>query len=191
MYVRREGVQTRPLLSWPALRQSINTSFYIRYTYAYVLVKNETVRFHGGISRYRKTAGVTAIRSPRMNYFCYFAEAERWMNEQKNQRLNFDSTERSNTKWTFLASSIIEVKFVLDNQPTLRTGPLPDMVAQSCTRPQNGFAGYLNSEDNFCLWPCIAVCQGATRPENTGRKRVAKELLQPKHSSAQICKNFA
>ena len=52
-----------------------------------------------------------------------FAEAERWMNEKKNKRLNLDNIERPNTKWTFIKFSNIEVKAVLDNQPVLGTGP--------------------------------------------------------------------
>ena len=48
-----------------------------------------------------------------------FAEAERRLNEQENQQLNFDNIERPNTKYTFVNFSNIEVKVVLDNQPML------------------------------------------------------------------------
>ena len=69
------------------LRQNINTSFYIRYNYAYVLVNNET-----GLTMvfYKQRKG-----SPWINNF---AEAERWMNEEENKRLNLDNIERQNTK---------------------------------------------------------------------------------------------
>ena len=57
-----------------------------------------------------------------------FAEAERWVNEEENKRLNLDNIERPNTKWTFVKFSNIEVKAVLENQPMLGTGPLPDWL---------------------------------------------------------------
>ena len=95
------------------LRQNINQAFYIRYNYAYVLVNNET-----GLRMvfYKQQKG-----SPWINNF---AEAERWLNEQENNRLNFDNIERPNTKWAFIKLSNIEVKAVLDNQPTVRYGPI-------------------------------------------------------------------
>ena len=57
-----------------------------------------------------------------------FAEAERWLNEQENRGLNFDSIQWPKTKWTFVKFSSIEVKFVLDNQPMLVIGSLPDWL---------------------------------------------------------------
>ena len=69
------------------LRQNINQFFYIRYSYAYVLVNNET-----GLRMvfYKQKKG-----SPWINNF---AEAERWVNEKENKRLNLDNIERPNTK---------------------------------------------------------------------------------------------
>ena len=138
MYVRRAGVEEgwgivrgRSSIRWvfdkrlganqttsvmAKLRQNINTSFDIRYTYAYVLVNNET-----GLSYrmfYKQHKG-----SPWINNF---TETERWMNEEENKRLNLDNIERPNTKWTFIKMSNIEVKVVLDNKPMLGTGPLPE-----------------------------------------------------------------
>ena len=92
MYVRREGVEEgvengrgRRFIRWAfdkrlganqttailaKLRQNINSSFYIRYNYAYVLVNNET-----GLRMvfYKQQKG-----SPWINNF---EEAARWMNE--------------------------------------------------------------------------------------------------------------
>ena len=135
MYVRREGRENgrgHRFIRWTfdkrlranqmaavmaKLRQNINQAFYIRYNYAYVLVNNET-----GLRMvfYKQQKG-----SPWMNDF---AEAERWVNEQENNRLNLDNIEWPNTKWTFIKFSNIEVKAVLDNQPMLGTGPLPDWL---------------------------------------------------------------
>ena len=69
------------------LRQNINSSFYIHYNYAYVLVNNET--------RLRMVFYNQQKGSPWMNNF---AEAESWINEQENKRLNIGNINRPNTK---------------------------------------------------------------------------------------------
>ena len=91
-----------------------------------------------------------------------FAEAERWLNEQENNRLNIDNIERPNTKWTFIKFSNIEVKVVLDKQPMLGTGPLPDWLRNLAHgRKMISLDTY---GDNLCVWRCIVVYQGA-RPD--------------------------
>jgi len=139
MYVRREGVDDgvermrgRRFIRWSfvnrlganhttqitaKLRQNINRAFYIRYNYAYVLVNNEN-----GL---RMVFFEQQKGSPWINNF---GEAERWVNEEENKRLILDNIERPNTKWTFVKFSNIEVKAVVDNQPMLETGPLPDWL---------------------------------------------------------------
>ena len=104
------------------LRQNINQAFYIRYNYAYVFVNNEN-----GLRMffYKQQKG-----SPWINNF---VEAKRWVNEQENTRLNLDNIERPKAKWTFIKFSNIEVKAVLENQPMLGTGPLPDWLKISLT----------------------------------------------------------
>ena len=91
-----------------------------------------------------------------------FAEAERWMNEQENNRLNLDNIDRPNTKWTFIKFSNIEVKAVIDNQPMLGTGPLPDWLRNLAHGRK--MVSLDTFRDNMCLWRCIAVYKGA-RPE--------------------------
>ena len=137
MYARPEGVEDgverlrgRRFIRWSfrkrlganqttqivaKLRQNVNRAFYIRYNYAYVLVNNEN-----GLRMvfFKQQKGSTWINN--------FGEAERWVNEEENKRLNVDNIEQPNTKWTFVKFSSIEVKAVLDNQPMLGTGPLPD-----------------------------------------------------------------
>ena len=173
MYVRREGQEEgvengrgRRFIRWTftkslrtnqtvavmvKLRQNINRAFYIRYNYAYVLVNNET-----GLRMvyYKQQRG-----SPWINNF---AEAGRWVNEQENNRLNLDNIERPNTKWTFIKFSNIEVKAVLDNQPMLGTGPLPDWL-RNLAHGRKMFS-LDNFGDNLCLWRCIAVYRGS-RPD--------------------------
>ena len=173
MFVRREGEEEgvengrgRRFIKWAfdkrlranqtaaimrKLRQNINQTFYIRHSYSYVLVNNET-----GLRMvfYKQQKG-----SPWINNF---AEAERWVNEQENKRLNIDNIERPNTKWTFIKFSNIEVKVVLDNQPMLGTGPLPDWLRNLAHgRKMISLDTY---GDNLCVWRCIAVYRGS-RPD--------------------------
>ena len=144
------------------LRQNINQAFYIRYNYAYVLVNNET-----GLRMvfYKQQKG-----SPWINNF---AEAERWVNEEENKRLNLDNIERPNTKWTFVKFSNIEVKAVLDNQPMLGTGPLPDWLRNLAHGRK--MVSLDTFRDNMCVWRCIAVCQGA-RPDRC--TQLARQLAR-------------
>ena len=170
MYVRREGEEEgrengrgRRFIRWAfdkrlranqtaavmtKLRQNIHNAFYLRYNYAYVLVNNET-----GLRMvfYKQNRG-----SPWINNF---AEAERWLNEQENNRLTLDNIDRPNTKWTFIKFSNIEVKAVIDNQPMLGTGPLPDWLRNLAHgRKMVSLDTY---GDDMCLWRCIAVYNGA------------------------------
>ena len=173
MYVRREGVEKgvekmrgRRFIRWTfdkrlganhttsiieELRLNINRAFYIRYNYAYVLFNNETGR---RMVYYKPQTG-----SPWINNF---AEAERCVNEEENKRLALDNIEGPNTKWTFTKFSNIEVKAVLDNQPMLGSGPLPDWL-RNLAHGRKMFS--LDTfRDNLCFWRCIAVHQGA-RPD--------------------------
>jgi len=73
---KRLGVnQTTQIVA--KLRQTVNRAFYIRYNYAYVLVNNE--------NDLRMVFFKQQKGSPWINNF---GEAERWMNEVENQRLN-------------------------------------------------------------------------------------------------------
>ena len=188
MYVRREGVEQgaenrrgRRFIRWTfdkrmganhttpiieKLRQNINRAFYIRYNYSYILLNNETdLR----MVFYKQQKG-----SPWINNF---AEAERWVNEEENKRLALDNIERPNTKWTFIKFSNIEIKAVLDNQPMLDTGPLPDWL-RNLAHGRKMFS--LDTfRDNLCFWRCIAVHQGA-RPDRctNAAKQLAKGFLK-------------
>ena len=90
--------------------------------------------------------------SPWMNSF---ANAETWLDAQETERLNTDSMERPKTKWAFVKFSNSQVKVVLDRQPMLGTGPLPDWL-RNLTHGREMVA--LDTfDDNLCLWRCIAV----------------------------------
>ena len=134
MYVARDGVEEgvgrgreRRFIRWDFgrrlgknhtlsvmanFRRSINSTFYIRYSHAYVIMKVET-----GMKMvyYRQQSS-----SPCKNTS---AIEERCLNKQESKRFNIDNIERPNTIWVFVKFSNIELKVVLDNQPMLSTGP--------------------------------------------------------------------
>jgi len=120
------------------LHQNVNRAFYLRYSYSYVLVNNEN-----GLRMvfFKQQKG-----SPWINTF---GEAERWVNEEENKRLAVDNIERPNTKWVFVKFSSIEVKAVIDNQPMLGTGPLPDWLRNLAHGPN--MVSLDTFRDNLCL----------------------------------------
>jgi len=68
---------------------------------------------------------------------------------------------------------------VLDRQPLLGTGPLPDWLrnfARGCAGPMVALDTY---QDNLCLWRCIAVHRGA-RPDRstTAARELAKSFFE-------------
>ena len=121
------------------IRENVQTSFYARHVYSYKL-RNILKTGHGQLYYY------TDLGSPWMNKL---AEAEKWLSEKETKRLDTDSKETPNTKWVFDSHYNVDVKVVLDRQPLMGTGPLPDwlrnlargaMVALQC----NGGTGYLS-----------------------------------------------
>ena len=88
-----------------------------------------------------------------------YREAEKWLNQQENNRLHIDNIKRPDTKWVFIKFSNIEVKAVIDRLPLLGTGPLPDWLRNLAHgRKMVSLDTY---SDNMCLWRCIAVYKGA------------------------------
>ena len=88
-----------------------------------------------------------------------YREAEKWLNQQENNRLHIDNIKRPDTKWVFIKFSYIEVKAVIDRLPLLGTGPLPDWLRNLAHgRKMVSLDTY---SDNMCLWRCIAVYKGA------------------------------
>ena len=100
VFKRRLGAnQTAQFLQ--KLRSGCRSSFFLRYNYPVKLVNIETglkiVYFH-------QQKG-----SP---WFQNLKDAEKWLNDQENRRLNIDNIKRPNTKWTFVKFENIEVKAV-------------------------------------------------------------------------------
>ena len=69
------------------LRQGLGSSFYLRYSYATKLTNIET-----GLKM------VFLQQKKGSPWFQNLKNAEKWLNEQENQRLNIDKIKRPNTK---------------------------------------------------------------------------------------------
>ncbi|KAL9952822.1 hypothetical protein ACROYT_G040133 [Oculina patagonica] len=147
------------------IRENINTAFYIRHTYSYRLrnIDDDT-----GIVYYINKG------SPWINKL---SAAEKWLTVQKTKRLAPDNIKRPSTKWKFESFFNVDVKVVLDRQPLLGTGPLPDWLRNLAHgRSMVALDTYL---DNLCLWRCIAVHQGARIDRSTVAARgLAKSFFK-------------
>ena len=135
------------------IRENVRTSFYMRHVYSYMLQNIED----GTLLIYYQNKG-----SPWMKTY---ADAENWIREMEAARLDSDSIERPDTKWIFEAHFNVDVKVVLDRQPLMGTGPLPDWL-RNLARGNHAMVALDTYRDNLCLWRCIAVHRGA-RPDRS------------------------
>ena len=96
-----------------------------------------------------------------------YADAENWIREMEAARLDPDNTERPDTKWIFESHFNVDVKVVLDRQPLMGTGPLPDWLRNLAHAARGQAMVALDTyKDDLCLWRCIAVHNGA-RPDRS------------------------
>ena len=157
------------------IRESVRTSFYIRHYYSYKLQNIED----GTILIYYKNKG-----SPWMNTY---GEAENWLSNMEAIRLDADNVERPNTKWIFEGHFNVDVKVVLDRQPLMGTGPLPDWLRNLAhSRSMVALDTY---RDNMCLWRCIAVHRGA-RPDRSTKvaQGLAKSFFKLRNTPTDCAK---
>ncbi|KAL9953248.1 hypothetical protein ACROYT_G040634 [Oculina patagonica] len=147
------------------IRENVNTAFYIRHVYSYQLrnIDDDTVIV------YYINKGSPWIHK--------LSAAEKWLTEQETKRLAPDNIKRPSTKWKFESFFNVDVKVVLDRQPLLGTGPLPDWLRNLAHgRSMVALDTYL---DNLCLWRCIAVHQGARIDRSTAAARgLAKSFFK-------------
>ena len=132
------------------IRKDVRTSFFIRYVYAFNLRNIEDGTF---LTYYQTEKGSRWINK--------LEDAEKWLRERESERLEVDNIERPNTKWIFDHYYAVDVKVVLDRQPLMGTGQLPDWL-----RNLRAMVALDTYRDNLCLWRCIAVHRGA-RPERS------------------------
>ena len=102
------------------------------------------------------------------------AEAEKWLSEKETKRLDTDNINRPSTKWEFVGYFNADVKVVLDRQPLLGTGPLPDWL-RNLARGGHAMVALDTYQDNLCLWHCISAHRGA-RPDRS--TKVARGLTK-------------
>jgi len=95
------------------------------------------------------------------------SDAEEWLSDQETKRLETENNERPNTKWVFESFFNGEVKVVLDREPLVGTGPLPDWLRNLAH--SRSMVALDNYQDNLCLWRCIAVHRGA-RPDRSTKE---------------------
>ena len=149
------------------IREKVNTSFYARHIFSNKLRNIED----GTVIVYYINKG-----SP---WFNNFSDTEKWLSEREKVRLDFDNIERPNTKWVFEAYFNVDAKVILDRQPLLGTGPLPDWL-RNLSHSRNMVA--LDTfKDNLCLWRCIAIHRGS-RPDRstTAARELAKGFFNLK-----------
>ena len=143
------------------IRENVHTSFYARHIYAYQL---RNIEYGTIILNY------TNLASPWLNDT---ASAEEWLKEHERRHLDPDNLNRPNTKWEFVAFFVVDVKVVLDCQPLLGTGPLPDWLHNLAHR--RAMVSLDTYQDNLCLWRCIAVRRGVNPHRST---QAARELAK-------------
>ena len=161
------------------LSKGPSSAFFLRYNYAVKLVNIET-----GLKMvyFQQQKG-----SP---WFEKLEDAEKWLNDKENCRLNIDNIKRPNTKWVFAKFPNTEVKAVVGEQPLLGKGPLPDWL-RNLARGNHQMASLDTFDDNLCLWRCIAVYHGALPHRSTQAAReLAKSYFQLKKDPANVQKTF-
>ena len=85
------------------------------FIYGYWLSKNEDGSV---ISVYSNKKG-----SP---WFRKLSKREAWLHKEEADRLELTNIDHPNTKWSFIGFDSVDVKIILDAQPLLGTGPLPE-----------------------------------------------------------------
>ena len=150
------------------IREKVHTSFYARHIFSYQLRNIED----GPLMVMYTNTG-----SP---WFGRLSEAEKWLNEREKVRLDSDNINRPDTKWVFVNHFNVDVKVVLDRQPLLGTGPLPDWLRDFARGRAGPMVALHTYQDNLCLWRCIAVHRGA-RPDRstTAARELAKSFFEP------------
>ena len=157
------------------IRENVRTSFYARHVYSYMLRNIED----GTIIFYYQNKG-----SPWMKTY---GEAENWLSKMKVIRLDVDSVEKPNTKWIFEGHFNVDIKVVLDRQPLMGTGPLPDWLHNLAH--SRSMVTLDTFRDNLCLWRCIAVHKGA-RPDRSTKaaQNLAKSFFKLRNTPTDCAK---
>jgi len=120
------------------LRERVDTAFYLRYLYTYEIRDVED----GTVIQFHKNHG----GSPWINRL---AEAETWLSNEEKKRRDPDNINRPNTKCVFVRFISTVVKVVLDRQPLMGIGLLPDWLRNLAH--SRALMALDNYGDNLCL----------------------------------------
>ena len=142
------------------IEERVKVAYYLRYSYSYLLT------YFDGEKMYVQEFWKNVRDAPfiRENY-----EAEKYLEEQEQQRLEMVGVERPNTKWKFLRFHKVDVKVILTRSPLLGTGLLPDWLRNLAHG--RAMVSLDTFNDNLCLWRCIAVHKGARVDRCTKKAR--------------------
>ena len=156
----------------------MRASFYARHLYSYRLQNIED----GTVIIFYTNQGSPWLKT--------LADAEKWLKEQEAERQDPDNTSRPNSKWVFLSHFSLDLKVVLDRQPLVGTGPLPDWL-RNLARGGHAMVALDTYQDNLCLWRCIAVHKrGWARSKHKSSSRSRQEFLQAQDYADRLSKNI-
>ena len=158
------------------IKKNVRTSFYARHIYVYKLRNIED----GTIIVYYKNISSPWIKT--------YGEVENWLREREENRLDTDNKDRPDTKWVFEGHAQVDLKVVLDRQPLMGTGPLPDWL-RNLARGNHAMVTLDTYRDNMCLWRCIAVHRGA-RPDRSTKaaQGLAKSFFELRNTPTNCAK---
>ena len=149
------------------IREKVHTSFYVRHIFSYQLRNIED----GSLM-----VTYTNTGSP---WFEHLSEAEKWLSEREKVRLDPDNINRLDTTWVFVNHFNVDVKVVLDRQPLLGTGSLPNWLRDFARGRAGPMVALDTYQDNLCLWRCIAVHRGSRPDRSTAAAReLAKSFFK-------------
>ena len=165
--IRRLGRNLTPEFM-AKIRERVSTSFYLRHVFGYQLrnIEDGTV--------------IVYFSNPKgSQWFNKLEDAEKWLNTREEERLDNERVERPNTKWAFEGFFNVDVKVVLDRQPLVGTGPLPEWLRNLAH--SQAMVALDTYRDNLCLWRCLAVHRGARTDRCTREaKNMAKSFYKLK-----------
>ena len=137
------------------IRYSVRTRHKLNFRYGYMLRNIETNEY------------TVCYKNINSHWISKLLETQAWLQEQEELRLQGETIDRPNTKWVFDSTVFVDLKVILDRQPfQIGLGRLPDWL-----RNKREIISLDTYNDDFCIFRCIAVHQGAHIRDNIRRTR--------------------
>ena len=143
---------TKPLVRQmlSRIKYNVQTRHKINLRYGYMLRNIET------------NATMINYANRSSYWFSKLSQAQAWLQEQDELRLQGENIDRPDTKWVFERRLFIDLKVILDQQPLeIGRGRLPEWI-----RNKREVISLDPFNDNLCLFRCIAVHRGAHIRDN-------------------------